>query len=194
MGDQISDKPESFAARGLRFLIGPDELIVQRDANAFTRGEKAMRAAIFSTALIVTGCIYALQLQRLGGGDPMLIVLSLAWPAIPLLWALIAIFPPSGDLRCTSGTLQVTRRVLGRARSTKTYAVCDVRRVQFVDRQFPWPSCLGLFAVGRRLTCVPGISRAQAEVVLNGLKRFGFDIAANPESPEAAAQELPHAE
>jgi hypothetical protein len=192
MSDQISNRPKSFVAHGLRVVVGRDELTVQRDANAFTRSEKTRRAAILLAAFIVTVCLYSVRARQSDGGDAMLNALSLAWPAIPLLWALIATFPPGGDLRCTRKELQITRRALGKTRSM-TYAANDIRRIQFVDRQVPWPSCIGLFAAGRRFTCVPGIRRAQAQVVLNGLQQFGFDIVAVPEGSEAAAEELPQA-
>jgi hypothetical protein len=181
MNDQIINGPETFAAHGLRFVIGTNVVIVQRDTKAFTRSEKTRRLTILLTALIVTVCLYSIPARQSGGGDAVLNALSLVWPAIPLLWALIAMFPPSGDLRCTPKELQITRRFLGRTKP-KVYAALDIRRIQFVEQQFPWPSCIGLFAAGRRLKCVPGIDRAQAQVVLNGLQRFGFGIAASPES------------
>jgi hypothetical protein len=193
MNDQIINGHESFAAHGIRFVIGTNEVIVRRDTKAFTRSEKTKRGVIFLAALIVTICLYSIPARQSNGGDAVLNILSLAWPAIPLLWALIATFPPSRDLRCTREEVQICRRALGKTTSM-TYAARDIRRVQFVDRQFPWPSCIGLFASGKRLTCVPGIDRSQAQVVLNGLQRFGFDIVASPENSEAAAEELPHAE
>ena len=117
---------------------------------------------------------------------------SLIWPAGPIICVLIFLYPRPIDLRCTSELVQVMRRSRGRVTHIRSFPVADVKRIQDIAETLPWldaPGCLGFFAAGKRVTCLPGLKCIEAEWVLDKMQRMGFHVQYDPGLPEMIEKE-----
>lgn len=193
---------DEFQSWGFRLAIGPTELKVNRDTRAFRPAERRKRLLILLAAIIATCIFYVgtgLRIERHlhrsdrstqrqavddgSGLDALDTFFSLIWPAGPIVSVLLVLYPKATDLRCTCEYVQVTRRFRGRVTHVRSFPATDVRRIQYIPETVAWfdgPGCLGFFAAGERVTCLPGLKCIEAQWILDALRERGFNVVRDP--------------
>jgi hypothetical protein len=202
MADFDAKDNQTFASQGFRFVITPDEFVVANDRSAYDprRRRRRLMILISCAALscgffvgelfrqfreephVIPGVPYGLSLALVG----MVWMFSLTWPWLPLLIALRALYPGTDELRCTKEQIRVSSMVRGRSKRVRDFSTSAVRRIQYVQQDFPWfgsSPCLGFRSGNKAVTCLPGLKAKEAQRILDELGRLGLDVIRDPDMP-----------
>jgi hypothetical protein len=180
-----SDMTGTLTSPGFRMQREQEKLTVAREISSSL---KRKRVVILGFCVVFAFTICAVEIVRVGNGAEYA---AIPWALLcicaiaPLLFALGALFPSVDELLCARETISITRTLRGKGRDVRTFQIADVRRLQYISEMFPWlgaAGCLGFLASGKQITCLSGLKHGDARIILDELRRLGFDVVHNADA------------
>lgn len=188
MTDVNRNADEALIVSGFRVISTEDELAIAKDNNAYASSTRRRRVVALCACVVFAFWVYVVEFIRIRKG---LEVANVPWTLLlictsaPLILVLRALYPGIDDLLCTRESVQVTHKILGKFQRVRLFPVTDVRGFRYVAEAFPWfgrTGCLGFFAAGKQVTCLPGVKGSEAQQILDELEKRGFDVIRVPEA------------
>jgi hypothetical protein len=168
----------TISSGGFRITIYPDKLTVIADRTAVMSRKKLAIGDFFKILIYISVTIYVFFIfidATIKGGLTYLAILLLIIAA-SLLWSYQR---GNSNIHCTCDNIEVIRVSMGRVRNQQLYPKDTVKGIRFAPVFYSkYGSICGLvFTVrGKKFKILYGLESPEAQIILEQLRRLGFDV------------------